>query len=1648
MATAGSIVVSLLAKTGSFETDMDRAARKVDQTARTLDRYVRAIGAAGVAAATAAAAITVQSAKAMDASAKMAQQIGVTTEALTAMRFSAQQFADVSDTTFDMSMRRMTRRIAEAAEGSGAAKSALEGLGLSAQQLARMSPDRQMLALADAMQSTERQADRLRYAMAIFDTEGMALLPALQQGSAALEEGAKQAQRFGVVLSTEAAQAAEELTENLGKLNSAQQGLRQQLAEALLPTMVSMTDSLVEFSSNVGDSGEKIETALRIAAMAGTATATVFASRLVGAAYTSAAGWVVATKDAMVHQAQLARLSAQAAGTSASMTALGAAAAGSMAAVRRAGTLALGVMGGPAGLIITAGLVGASFLAMGRNAEAAAVDVGELTKSLDTMSQRALESAQYELENEVQRLETEAETTARALRTMQSDLAALTEVAARGNEYVAERLRDVQHEVRLLEGEHESLNEDLQTASDRLGQVNARLQALGDGAQGAAAGVSTLDDALNETSASAEKYLERLESRALLAGITTVRGELEALVNAGKEQFSDEDLKRARELADIIDRTSSRSSAARTDPTESFRARLAEAQQLTVALQEYGLAVDDMLPAERELLNLQGQMSLAVADRTGKTSDATLRSQIALTQETAAHEALAKQLRMTLEMRRDYTDAIGEQNAEIYGSIADLEDQVATWALTDAETARNVDALAQSRTRERIATEEAILARQLLNGASEEEIAHTQQAIAGLRTQLEYRVREAELNEKIRQQMEDRAAFERTVSQWTDTVRSIDDVFRRGFADMLNEGRGSWDAFTDSMATTFKTTVADTLYKAFAQPFVVRIVAQMAGIMGGPGVGQQVLQQSGLGGGMPSMGWLTDFGGSITDTLNNFAWKNIGSEGFLGDISRTLFDSSEAIGHFAEIGGDILGYGKAIFAAIDGEWGKAAGTAIGQFAGGPIGAMIGSFIGGFIDDAFSGETRYGAGYGIGHEGVAFHSGGPSGGDPNAPAVMQSIEQTWNAIHELAGSLGGSLAGYTMGAGWELSPEKGNSFVWTDVVGPGEFVSHTEGIGRRDLSGVKDGDVVLQEFQTELQRTIIRGLQLADVDEHWREWIDQFDASELDGAGVQSVVAMIDALSQLRTLATDMGMANLAAATAQAHANIIELSGGVESFSSNLQAYQQAFYSDSERQAAAISMVSQSLSDLGLEMPELTGTADDMRASYRSLVDAQDLTTESGQRTYAALIGLAGAFDGVATSAAAAAAAQQQAIQAEYDAIEQLEYEAARAAWESANDRYQTALDDAGTAMQIVRNAIDLQKNELREAFEAQSAIIQTTIDAAQDAVGRLEAMAGRLGSTLDSMFSSMDPLMTQQRAMLDIAAAARRARATGELPELASLETALQRVSNPSMDAYGSLVDFQRDFYGAAADIGFLQELAGDQLTIEQRALTAAQDQLSVLKTQYEAEIEYYDSMLDLAQAQYDEAVGNRLAVMSVSEAMANLSSSISALANTPRPGNAPTPPAPTQETPEDIVAGWYSDVLGFEDAAGAAYWVEQLRNQGRGAAFDDFVWSAQNNGSLPSFDVGTNYVPHDMTANIHRGERIIPAAENQELMARLNQPASDARATQAELQLLRNDMREMHADTRRMLYQITKNTGKTAKYTEPLDIWAQTGVPTVEHTV
>lgn len=88
--------------------------------------------------------------------------------------------------------------------------------------------------------------------------------------------------------------------------------------------------------------------------------------------------------------------------------------------------------------------------------------------------------------------------------------------------------------------------------------------------------------------------------------------------------------------------------------------------------------------------------------------------------------------------------------------------------------------------------------------------------------------------------------------------------------------------------------------------------------------------------------------------------------------------------------------------------------------------------------------------------------------------------------------------------------------------------------------------------------------------------------------------------------------------------LAELSGGFDSLAQNSAKFFGAFFSQEEQIARATELLAADLSGLGFALPST-------RDEFRSLVTGLDLTTESGQEAFAALIGLADAADTVFSS---------------------------------------------------------------------------------------------------------------------------------------------------------------------------------------------------------------------------------------------------------------------------------------------------------------------------------------------------------------------------------------------------------------------------------
>lgn len=208
---------------------------------------VGAVGSAGI------GLLISRSLAATDALAKTATRIGTTTEALSRLHFAA-ELSGVSTDTLNMAMQRFTRRTAEAARGTGEAKDAIRELGLSAHDLLRLDLDEQMIKLADAFSDVEADADKVRLAMKLFDSEGVSLVQTLSAGSAGLREMFSEAELLGAVMSTDAAKGVEDARDELTRLSTVFSGITAQVTAALAPAIGGFTEKLTEMIKEVAAS--------------------------------------------------------------------------------------------------------------------------------------------------------------------------------------------------------------------------------------------------------------------------------------------------------------------------------------------------------------------------------------------------------------------------------------------------------------------------------------------------------------------------------------------------------------------------------------------------------------------------------------------------------------------------------------------------------------------------------------------------------------------------------------------------------------------------------------------------------------------------------------------------------------------------------------------------------------------------------------------------------------------------------------------------------------------------------------------------------------------------------------------------------------------------------------------------------------------------------------------------------------------------------------------------------------------------------------------------------------------------------------------------------------------------------------------------
>ncbi|MCZ4340187.1 phage tail length tape measure family protein [Sphingomonadaceae bacterium G21617-S1] len=257
-------------------------------------------------------------------------------------------------------------------------------------------------------------------------------------------------------------------------------------------------------------------------------------------------------------------------------------------------------------------------------------------------------------------------------------------------------------------------------------------------------------------------------------------------------------------------------------------------------------------------------------------------------------------------------------------------------------------------------------------------------------------------------------------------------------------------------------------------------------------------------------------------------------------------------------------------------------------------------------------------------------------------------------------------------------------------------------------------------------------------------------------------------------------------------SIAGLFDSVSDYSSAATAYFETYYSEAEQVAARTSQLGKVFDSLGIAMP-------DSIASFRALVEAQDLTTDAGQRTYASLLQLAPAFAEIVSSGqnAASAAAILRERQDLEKQILQLQGDTA-----ALRQRELDALDPSNRALQERIYALQDEAEAARIAAQAAQDLAAQQRAVAQERAGLERQMLQLNGDTaalreldLQNVDESNRDLLKQIWAKQDAIAAEQAAQAAA-----AEAQRQAEQAAREAADAAKRLADAWRSIGDSIAD--------------------------------------------------------------------------------------------------------------------------------------------------------------------------------------------------------------------------------------------------------
>lgn len=260
MATAGSIVVSLLMSTGQFETDTKRAESIAKKRAEAIDKAFsemgRKIGLAATAAGGAIAAMVVSTANAAKEISNLANLSGAGTEEFQRFAAGAKSVGIEQDKLGDI-FKDFREKVGEFVQtGGGGMKDFFEQIapkvGITADAFRNLSGPQALQLYVDTLEKAGLSQEQMSFYLESMASDTTALIPLLRDGGKEMTALGDAASKTGQIMDNETIKSSVELKKQMDEFQGIMRGITNQIAAAVIPGLSAMAGEFLKVARDVG----------------------------------------------------------------------------------------------------------------------------------------------------------------------------------------------------------------------------------------------------------------------------------------------------------------------------------------------------------------------------------------------------------------------------------------------------------------------------------------------------------------------------------------------------------------------------------------------------------------------------------------------------------------------------------------------------------------------------------------------------------------------------------------------------------------------------------------------------------------------------------------------------------------------------------------------------------------------------------------------------------------------------------------------------------------------------------------------------------------------------------------------------------------------------------------------------------------------------------------------------------------------------------------------------------------------------------------------------------------------------------------------------------------------------------------------------